>query len=1185
MKLKTLEISGFKSFAQKTKIDFMPGITGVVGPNGSGKSNIIEAIRWVMGEQSAKGLRGDKMADVIFGGTADRKPLNRAQVIITFDNSDHYLQTDYTEIQIARTLYRTGESKYQINGTTVRLRDIQELFMDSGLGRESFSIISQGRVEQIFSAKPADRRAVIEEVAGVYKYKQNKDKATAELSGVQDKLDRVQDILFEIRQRLEPLAQQSAQAQDYLTQKAEFDQLDQARLVLAIQDGRQAAGQLANQQADYEGQLATLHQIILDLEADLTAQKQARQELTTKRQTAQTELLATATRVEQLLGEQKLQAERQTSRSQASHDLAAEIEKTKANQVYWQQTIQERQAEIDLQLEKTATLTEQVKRIKNQLKALDAQTLQTEIDQKRSVLVEQMQRVATLKNQAVFLKQEYQRQTVQSERLHKQLAEVNQALTKVQVTLAQGQADLEQAKAQQQAQKEALAQAQQAGQKLESDFQTARQTWYNQLEKEQRVQTRLQTLKHLADQYEGYYQGVKHLMQARQQFPGIAGVVAELITVPKDQQLAIETALGGALQQVVVDQATTAKTAIKYLTTHRLGRVTFLPLNTVRPRHLATSLLESAQASAGFVGLAADLVTVAAEYRPVIAHLLGTTVIAQDLTTAMPMAKALLQRVRIVTLDGQVINAGGAMTGGANRQQGQGLLSQRQTIDQLTKEGHQLAQQSQQAEERVRTLEHQVQVAAKAFKKQQADLLTVNEDVQNLTHTVQNAKEELARMQKERAALHFELESNGIESEDGHRQPNHQVELETAQQEQADLQTDLDQALQKQAAASQARQRYQAELTECETELARAKAQLEAAQVRKADSQKQAQQAQERMDSLQKQRADLSADQGQVRARIEHDLTEQTTKKDALTAQVQDLDKQLETKGQTIAQVELALENRRHQQGDLMTKSSEVARQKAQVTTNLDHAQTTLQEDYGLDYAAAKAAVTLTMPLADIETKLKLLKRGLADIGPVNLQAIDEYTQVKERYDFLEQQQADLIEARDNLEATMGEMDQEVKTRFAQTFAAVAKHFATIFVKMFGGGQAELLLTDPDHLLTTGVDIKAQPPGKKFQQMSLLSGGERALTAISLLFAILEVRPVPFVVLDETEAALDEANVTRFAQYLHEVNDRTQFIVITHRKGTMANADVLYGVTMQEPGVSTMVSVDLTEVLPAQQEE
>lgn len=1184
MKLKTLEISGFKSFAQKTKIDFMPGITGVVGPNGSGKSNIIEAIRWVMGEQSAKGLRGDKMADVIFGGTADRKPLNRAQVVITFDNSDHYLQTDYTEIQIARTLYRTGESKYQINGTTVRLRDIQELFMDSGLGRESFSIISQGRVEQIFSAKPADRRAVIEEVAGVYKYKQNKDKATVELTGVQDKLDRVEDILFEIKQRLEPLAQQSAQAQDYLTQKAEFDQLDQARLVLAIQDGQRTEGQLANQLADYQGQLARLQQVIHTQEASLAAAKEARQNSISEGQKAQAALLAAATRVEQLLGEQKLQAERQTSRSQASQDLALELDKAKTNQHYWQQTVHERQAEIDLQTEKATTLVDQIKELKKRLESLDVNTLQTKIDQKRSRLVDQMQTVATLKNQAVFLQQEHQRQDVQSQRLQQQLAALSQNLRQTKENLATAQADLDRTHRQQQAQKEALASAQTAGQKLEQEYQAARQAWYSQLEEEQRVQTRLQTLSHLADQYEGYYQGVKHLMQAREQFPGIAGVVAELITVPKDQQLAIETALGGALQQVVVDQATTAKAAIKYLTTHRLGRVTFLPLNTVQPRRLTPALLSRAQASAGFIGLAADLVSVADQYQPVIAHLLGTTVIAQDLTKALPMAKALQHRVRIVTLDGQVINAGGAMTGGANRQAGQGLLSQRQTIEHLTQEGQKLAELSRQAEEKVRTLEHQVQVAAAAFKDQQTALLAVNEQVQNLEHTVQNAREELTRKQKEERALQFELTTTEADGEAG--QPvDHQAELTQAQHKQAELQADLDQALAEQQAASQARQRCQEQLTECETELARAKAQLEAAQMRRADSQAQVKQAQTRIQELEKQRADLSADQGQVRARIERDLADQEQKKADLTAQVQALDDQLTEQNQRITQAETALASLQSQHNDLLAKSGELTSQQAQVTTSLQHAKTSLQEEYGLDYTAAKAAVSLTMPLSDIETKLKLIKRGLADIGPVNLQAIEEYAQVKERYDFLQKQQADLIEARDNLEATMGEMDQEVETRFSQTFTAVAKHFATIFVKMFGGGQAELLLTDPDHLLTTGVDIKAQPPGKKFQQMSLLSGGERALTAISLLFAILEVRPVPFVVLDETEAALDEANVTRFARYLHEVNDRTQFIVITHRKGTMASADVLYGVTMQEPGVSTMVSVDLTEVLPAQQEK
>lgn len=1175
MKLKTLEISGFKSFADRTKIEFMPGITGVVGPNGSGKSNIIEAIRWVMGEQSAKGLRGDKMSDVIFGGTSQRAPLNRAEVSITFDNTDRYLNSDYSEIRITRALYRNGDSKYQINGTTVRLKDIHELFMDSGLGRESFSIISQGRVESIFSAKPEERRSIIEDVAGVYKYKQNKDKAEKELTGVQDNLNRVQDILYELENRVTPLAEQSAKAQTYLTTKARFDQLDQSRLVLELTDWYTEQADIKAQLSRAEDENETHAESVKTHTDALAAMKQARTEAEEKQQQAQAELLRLTTRAEQLVGEQKLQAERSTNRSNVTRELEAQLAQVEDRLTELRVTAANRQETMTAAADQVTTLEANIATLQASHPRQQLTQVTTDIEQLRATLVETMQLLTTAKNQQQFLAQENERNDAESERLAQRQNQLTLQMTNAEATVATAQTAVAETTATLASAQAEFTRLQQLGKQLEEQSQARRQEWFSKMEEDQRLSTRLQSLSRLSENYEGYFQGVRNLMKAKENFPGIHGVLAELISVASTHQTAIETALGGALQNVVVADEQVGKTAISYLTQHRLGRVTFLPLTTIRKRELQPAQIQTAQGQAGFVGVAADLVKTDSAYRPVVQSLLGTTVIVTNMDEAVPMARALQHRVRIVTLDGQVMNAGGSMTGGASRNQGNGLLSQQSEVESLTAQVATLHTQTEQLERQVRELDDELKATTTAFGEAQDQVLVANEAAQAATAQLQVAEERLAQAQKEKSALTYEFSVSSSGTVDhASLVADNQHDIATLSEQQAAQQAQLTSLLAEQTTLSDKMATVDQELTALQAQLATAQANVQAASVRHEDVVEQIQAEEQRLAAYQQQMTDLTADQGDVQQRLANDLTGTLADKEATEDELTDLATELEELRQEIALAEGELVQAQEAQTEAMTSLSRLSGRQGELRSAIQAGERTLEETYDTSFEYAKSQLSV-MPIADIRTELQALKVTLSEIGNVNLTAIDEYVEVKERFDFLTQQQDDLVAARDNLRQTMSEMDEEVETRFKETFDAVAEHFAGIFVKMFGGGQAKLELTDPTDLLTTGVDIKAQPPGKKFQQMSLLSGGEKALTAISLLFAILEVRPVPFAVLDETEAALDEANVDRFSRYLHDVNDRTQFIVITHRKGTMTNADVLYGVTMQEPGVSTMVSVNL----------
>ena len=1176
MKLKSLEISGFKSFADKTMIEFMPGMTGIVGPNGSGKSNIIEAIRWVMGEQSAKDLRGTKMSDVIFGGTNKRGALNRAEVAITFDNSDHYVNSDFSEIRVTRKLYRSGESVYQINGVESRLRDIHDLFMDTGLGRESFSIISQGRVESIFNAKPEGRRGIIEEVAGVYKYKQNKEKAQKELSQTSDNLSRVADIIHEIDDRIEPLAEQSAQATDYLSQKERFDTLDKARLALTIHAVDVQAEQVKEKYTDQQKQVATAKATLSQINDMLSQKRQERVSQQLKRDQLQNDILKLTQIHERMVGAQNLSQQQTTT-------LQRDIDEATRSTAAVNEKILALSSQIAPLQQQESELKQQKSILKQKLAQFDDLTqselksqLQADIEKNRHSYIQIMQDIAALHNAKV----NYDKQLAQITSRYQTLFE---RLKNEMGIMSQAQQEVANYQPNDAAQQDVLALKQDVAKRQEQfdyaakSYKQAETNWYNTLNELNKVRSQHDALTAM-DDYAGFYQGVRALMkpQVRNQFVGIKGVVAELLTVPAAYTLAIETVLGGILQQIIVDQTRTAKSVIAYLTKNRAGRVTILPIDTIKPRHL--NGLEQARRMAGFIGIAADLVTMPEEMMAIKANILGHIVVAKDLNSATEIAKANQYRFRIVTLDGQLINAGGSMTGGATQKRGATILSRQTEIATLTQKITDLAEQSKSQELELQAQRRDGENIRESLVEAQTKLKSADDDAQKVDYELQRKQDTLQQQKRVVQALEFELKDIKAQQEELATQLQHcELELDEkqAQKRAQELESqELSRALE---SASNKAQSHNEDKVAIQTEYVTLTGKLETVTSQLAILRNQQQELESQAAGLTVKRNDLQAKLTATQNDIatEQQVSETVEKLAKVQKEHGDTSQQLTIITDNLSVLETQFAKQQETLRSVMALESDLAAQQARLMTQNENLLAQLESQYDTSDSQLLYQQLADLNLETVTDQLKLIKRSLDEIGNVNIGAIEEYEAVKQRFDFLTQQRDDLLSAKDNLLQTIDEMDEEVQIRFKQTFDAVAQHFGRIFTQMFGGGRAEIKLTDPEHLLTTGIDITAQPPGKKFQQMSLLSGGEKALTAITLLFAILQVRPVPFVVLDEAEAALDEANVARFARYLHEFSGETQFIVITHRKGTMMNANLLYGVTMQEAGVSKMVAVDL----------
>lgn len=1187
VELKKIEISGFKSFATKTTIEFNEGVTAVVGPNGSGKSNIIEAVRWVMGETSAKSLRGGKMNDIIFAGSDSRKPVNLAEVTLVLNNEDQFLPLDFTEVSITRRLHRSGDSEFYLNKQACRLKDITDLFMDSGLGKESFSIISQGKVESIFNSKPEDRRAIFEEAAGVLKYKTKKKKAEKKLAETKDNLNRVQDIVYELETQIEPLKIQSSIAKDYLDQKKQLKDVEIGATAVEIT-------QFTGEWKEKNQHLQTMNQQLSEnkqksqaLESDLVAYRNQKQQLSTKIEENQTHLLQAIQSIEQLEGEKNVLSERNKNTQEnkekalrSKEELQQQLQATKAEAKSVSEVIAEKEAE-------QKELIKELKAVKKERDLLSGNQKQME-EQLRNEYIDRMQQETSLKNERTYLQknvtqfeQQHARSHSSKQRLEKQVQELTENDTQYTKQLEQVQQEIAETLLHFQ-EKQAYLQT------LKKDREEKETQLYEAMRVLQQAKAKRDSLVELNEDYNGFYQGVREVLKQKDRIGGIVGAVAELIEVPKQLETAIDIALGAANQHIIVEDERSGRRAIQFLKTKHSGRATFLPLTSIKPRRLAESIQTQAKTTAGFVGIASDIVQFPENIQNVIQNILGTTIIAENLESANQLARQFQYKYRVVSLEGDVMNAGGSMTGGSTKKGNRNSLLSRKNDLQSLKE------QIQKMDILLQQKEIDIRGSKQEEKKVEQLLETLRETgeqkrfaEQELKNKTTSFKDELYRLSRELKAQEYEENIAQKEAEEAaERLTEIQTELVQVQEKMALLNKQMDMV----SSQNEEKELKRAQLTELYQELfahsATLKENLNGLEKDKQRLLEQMDHQERQMALLDKQLSETNHFTGthqHSKQELEETLIRLRKERKAVEIALENGKKEKQEIEADIDEAEQALMKKNNQRQYVIEQKSMIEVEKNRLDVAIETRLSILSEDYGLTYEAAMQDYTLEMPIEEAKRKVKLLKKGIEELGTVNIASIEDYDRVNERYQFLLEQKNDLEEAKSSLFDTMEEMDTEVVKRFSEVFEAIQGKFSDVFEEMFGGGKAELKLTDPADLLTTGIEIIAQPPGKKLQQLSLLSGGERSLTAIALLFSILLVRPVPFCILDEVEAALDEANVVRFGRYLRKFNEDTQFIVITHRKGTMQEANGLYGVTMQESGVSKIVSVRLEDVEKVEQ--
>ncbi|HFR3207457.1 TPA: chromosome segregation protein SMC [Streptococcus suis] len=1174
MYLKSIEMQGFKSFADKTKVVFDRGVTAVVGPNGSGKSNITESLRWALGESSAKSLRGGKMPDVIFSGTESRKALNYASVVVTLDNSTGFIANKQKEIKVERHIYRSGDSEYLIDGQKVRLRDIHDLFMDTGLGRDSFSIISQGRVEAIFNSKPEERRAIFEEAAGVLKYKTRKKETESKLAQAQGNLDRLDDIIYELDNQVKPLEKQAQTAKKFLELDGQRKELYLDVLVAQLSLGKEKLSEKEAELESVKTELTSYYKQRSELEQENQNLKEKRHRLSEQLEREQAVLLDLTKLISDL--ERKIEVHKlESSQNESSRQEAqARLENLLTRREQLAEQVEQKQ-------ETLAQLDSSLSSLKDDIAAVDkeisyfSEDPDQVLDHLREQYVALMQEEAEASNRLTKIQQDIANQISLSESKSEDLARLQTEKQTAQEVLDKSRKSLEEAD-------HVLRQLLESYQTKKSELdqtQTAYQAeqgrLFDLLDQLKGKQARQSSLEAILKNHSNFYAGVKAVLQSAPSLGGIIGAVSEQLTFDTRYQTALEIALGGASQNVIVEDEATAKRAIAFLKEKRQGRATFLPLTTIKPRQLSGQQVSLLESSEGFLGLASDVVTYQPNLDAIFQNLLGTIAIFDTIDHANQAARATKFQVRMVTMDGAEIRPGGAFAGGSNRNNSTTFI--KPELDALLGEIAELSSQLQEQESLV------------AAKKTSLD------QTREALETIKAEGEE-ARLNQQSARIHQEQAENSL------AQLSAQYDLQMSQVSPTIL-TELEEAAAKEEVNVQALNEKKLALDQ------------QINQVRdNRDS------IQESLQKLQTQKGQLTLEQAELTSQLRFEQTDlrrlqeekvvadkeislledmidqklealEDTSIEILEEQLQAAsDKQNQT-NQILIRLKFELEDIDEQFEDLeerlqqaRTKNDDLIRKQAKLEADCEQAGDKLRtllgnltEHFKLSFEAAQSQAKEVENLAVAEQSLKDLERAIRALGPVNLDAIEQYDEVNNRLTFLNEQRTDILSARDLLLDTIHEMDDEVKERFKVTFEAIRESFKQTFKQMFGGGSADLILTEGD-LLTAGVEISVQPPGKKIQSLNLMSGGEKALSALALLFSIIRVKTIPFVILDEVEAALDEANVKRFGDYLNRFDKESQFIVVTHRKGTMAAADAMYGVTMQESGVSKIVSVKLKDV-------
>lgn len=1181
MYLKRLESVGFKSFAERINIAFVPGVTAVVGPNGSGKSNITDAIRWVLGEQSIKSLRGAKMEDVIFQGSDTRNSLNFAEVNLVLDNSSQSLPLDFEEVSVTRRVYRSGISEFYINKQSCRLKDIIDLFMDSGLGQDSFSIISQGRVEEVLSSKAEERRMIFEEAAGVLKYKQRKRRAEYKLTETKENLNRVDDIIHEIKQQIDPLKEQSETAAEYMKQMKRLKDHEISLLITEIEYLHKEWQILLNALDEKKMDEIQLKTTIQQKEAQLESNRNTLQNLDQQIERLQTNLLTMTQEVEQYEGKKQVLHERVKNFSENKGKLEKQKKDTEIKLGELRETLNDEQ-EIYTELQSIKQKTKnEIKKLTKKL-TIDQDERLDQIEELKAQYIEYLNKQAANRNEQQSIKQQIQqlnaRKNGQKEK-KQHLSTQKQSLEKNKEYLR----EVFSKKKQNYVEKEKSIQA--LKRKLSekrNHFNVSQEKLYKGYQAITKLTSRQEMLEEMKENFQGFFYGVKAVLQAnkKEELSGIHGAVIECIDVPKQYVTAIETVLGGQAQHIVVKDDHAAREAITWLKQASKGRATFLPIASIRPRILSPALIQKIEKHSGFVGISSELVHTSEIYEKVIKHLMGHVLIAKTLKDANELAEIIGRRYRIVTLDGDVVNPGGSMSGGSKNNSKQSLFTREKDLQELTKkitEGQQkstifeqevtrqkqsikhLEQEVENEERLFVIMQQELQDTQASYKKNEAELSVLNDNLMAHAQDQQQFEQERYQLEENASGLH--------------------KTLSTIKQKVVSIQKEIEYLTVQESALKESEAQIQQHIHENQISIAEQEERVRHQGEKITNIQKQILEFEERYKVISNDLTELTRLQETEKTteELDREILEKKNATSDLTKQVQDQRATRLHQTQILKDEELALKEYDKKHYALLQT---IQKQEVKVTRldiDLENRLSTLQTEYTTTFESASQTYNKTSNIEETKSSVNQLKQSIKALGTVNLGSIDEYKRLSERFEFLTDQRTDLIDAKQTLYSIIAEMDGVMKERFETTFSSIKEEFTAVFKELFGGGHASLTLTDPNQILDTGIEIIAQPPGKKLQHLGLLSGGERALTAISLLFAILRVRPVPFCVLDEVEAALDEANVVRFAKYVKLHSDDTQFIVITHRKGTMEEADVLYGVTMQESGVSRLVSVRLED--------
>jgi len=1174
MYLKEIEIQGFKSFADKTKVVFDQGVTAVVGPNGSGKSNITESLRWALGESSVKSLRGGKMPDVIFAGTESRKPLNYASVIVTLDNEDGFIKDAGQVIKVERHIYRSGDSEYRIDGKKVRLRDVHDLFLDTGLGRDSFSIISQGKVEEIFNSKPEERRAIFEEAAGVLKYKTRRKETESKLQQTQDNLDRLEDIIYELDNQIKPLAKQAENARKFLDLDGQRKAIYLDVLVAQIKENKTELELTEEELTQVQELLTSYYQKREELEEENQTLKKKRQDLQVemaKDQGSLMDLTSLISDLERKLALSKLESEQVALNQQEAQVRLATLEdKRKA--------LSKEKAEKEENLEQ---LEESLAENNKELNRLEAELLafSDDPDQMIELLRERfvalLQEEADVSNQLTRIENELENSRQLSQKQADQLEKLKEQLATAKEKASQQKDELETAKEQVQ---KLLADYQASAKEQEEQkvsFQAQQSQLFDRLDSLKNKQARAQSLENILRNHSNFYAGVKSVLQEKDRLGGIVGAVSEHLTFDVHYQTALEIALGASSQHIIVEDENAATKAIDFLKRNRAGRATFLPLTTIKARTISSQNQDIISASPGFLGMADELVSFDKRLEAIFKNLLATTAIFDTVEHARAAARQVRYQVRMVTLDGTELRTGGSYAGGANRQNNSIFI--KPELEQLQKEIAKEEADLRSEEASLKTLQDEMAVLTERLEaiKSQGEQARIQEQGLYLAYQQTNQQvEELETLWKLQ-----EEELNRLSEGDWQADKEKcQERLATIASEKQNLEAEIEEIKSNKNAIQERYQNLQEQISQARllkselqgqkryevTDIERLGKELDNLDIEQEEIQRL---LQEKVDNLEKVDTDLLSQQ------VEEAKTQKANLQQGLIRKQFELD---DIEGQ-LDDIASHLDQARQQNEEWIRKQTRAEAKKEKISERLRYLQAQLTDQYQISYTEALEKVHELENLNLAEQEVKDLEKAIRSLGPVNLDAIEQYEEVHNRLDFLNSQRDDILSAKNLLLETITEMNDEVKERFKSTFEAIRESFKVTFRQMFGGGQADLILTEGD-LLTAGVEISVQPPGKKIQSLNLMSGGEKALSALALLFSIIRVKTIPFVILDEVEAALDEANVKRFGDYLNRFDKDSQFIVVTHRKGTMAAADSIYGVTMQESGVSKIVSVKLKDL-------